>query len=304
MLRIAIDGPAAAGKTTQAKALAKALGLVYCDTGALYRAVAVAVCETIGKGNVSDKKWVRAVTALLPSLDITVAPGDDGTQITYLNGVDIGPRLRTPEISMASSAVSAIPAVRAHLLKLQQDIAKAGNVVMEGRDIGTVVMPEAEVKVFLTAHPAVRAMRRYKELEAKGGAAVFDDIYNDVKVRDADDGGRKNSPMVAANDAVLLNNSNLNIEQTTAAILCVAVKKLGAAVATDVNAETDAKVEDVSATPVAMNLNKLLVSLSDGSKIELLVFYNKSADKHRFFYENGAKAPYDDFEADVLSRMS
>jgi cytidylate kinase len=162
MIQIAIDGPGGAGKSTVAKALAKSLGIVYVDTGALYRTVGVAaLCRGL------DTKDAAALEALLPEIEIDVR-FENGVQNVYLNGENLGDRIRTPEASMAASNVSAIPAVRAFLLDTQRQIAARNHVVMDGRDIGTVILPDAPVKIFMTASPEARARRRTLELQAKG----------------------------------------------------------------------------------------------------------------------------------------
>ena len=220
-LTIAIDGPVAAGKTTQAKELAKHLGLTYCDTGAMYRGIAVGLDAYRKAPDASLEETVRDV---LPSLTVEVK-SCDGRQVTLLNGKDVTGRLRTEKISRLASDASAIPEIRAHLLKLQRDIASRGGVVMEGRDIGTVVMPAADVKIFLTAPAKVRAKRRYDEHTASD-AVSFDEVLKNLQERDANDMGRENAPLKQADDAVLLSNAELGIQKTTDAIFDIILRHM------------------------------------------------------------------------------
>ena len=207
MIQIAIDGPSGAGKSTVAKALAKKLGIVYVDTGALYRTVGYAAIER-GVGT----KDADGLAAMLPDIHIDVRY-DDGVQCVYLNGENLGDRIRRPEISMAASDVSSIPVVRAFLLDTQRDIARRNSVVMDGRDIGTVVFPKAELKLFLTASPEVRAQRRYDELVEKGEQPKFEDVLADVNDRDYRDTHRAESPLKQAEDAIVVDNSNMTPEE-------------------------------------------------------------------------------------------
>ena len=177
MTHIAIDGPGGAGKSTVSKAIAAKLGIVYVDTGALYRTVGYYV-----RGAEVNPKDGEAVAALLPNIKIEVKY-ENGAQRVYLNGEDLGDKIRTPEMSMYASAVSAIPAVRAFLLDTQKDIAAKNSVIMDGRDIGTVILPDADLKVFLTASPECRARRRYDELIAKGQQVRFEDVLADIRRR-------------------------------------------------------------------------------------------------------------------------
>ncbi len=219
MFKIAIDGPGGAGKSSVAKRVAKELGIVYVDTGALYRTIGLYV---VRKG--VDTKDSDAVAALLPEISIELSY-KDGQQIITLCGEAVGDNIRTPEISMAASNVSAIPAVRAFLLETQRDIAKKNSVIMDGRDIGTVILPDAEVKIFLTASPEARAKRRYKELIAKGQDVKYEDVYNEMAERDKNDSTRAVSPCVPAPDAVYLDNSKLNEKQTVKAVIKIVKKK-------------------------------------------------------------------------------
>ena len=220
MRTIAIDGPAGAGKSSIAKILAKRMGYIYVDTGALYRAVGYFVVSRNISTTDSD-----AVVACLDSVDVQMKYVD-GQQRVFTNGEDVTDKIRTPEISMAASNVSAIPKVREFLFDLQQDIAKNNNVVMDGRDIGTVVLPNADVKIFLTASPEERAKRRYKELIEKGQNAVFEDVLADVITRDHNDSTRATAPLKQADDAVLVDTSDLDFEQSVEALYKIA-KEIG-----------------------------------------------------------------------------
>lgn len=216
MRAIAIDGPAGAGKSSIAKILAKRMGYIYVDTGALYRAVGYFVVSR----NISTTD-ADAVVACLDLVDVQMRYVD-GQQRVFTNGEDVTDKIRTPEISMAASNVSAIPKVREFLFDLQQDIAKNNNVVMDGRDIGTVVLPNADVKIFLTASPEERAKRRYKELIEKGQNAVFEDVLADVITRDHNDSTRATAPLKQADDAVLVDTSDLDFEQSVETLYKIA----------------------------------------------------------------------------------
>ena len=220
-IQIAIDGPGGAGKSTVSKAVAARLGIVYVDTGALYRTVGYYV----RRKNV-DPHDADGVAALLPEIDLEIK-FEDGTQWVYLNGENLGDKIRRPEISMAASDVSAIPAVRAFLLDTQRDIAKRNSVVMDGRDIGTVILPDAEVKIFMVASPEARAERRTRELAEKGIAANYEDVLREMKERDAQDSGRAIAPAIPAPDAVHLDNSGMTIEQSVEAVIAIIEQKTG-----------------------------------------------------------------------------
>ena len=211
--QIAIDGPSGAGKSTLAKAVAKRLGIVYVDTGALYRTVGYYVCS---KG--VDPKDAEKVGALLPEINVRVAY-EDGTQRVYLNGEDLGDGIRTNEISLYASAVSAIPAVRAFLLDTQKEIARVNSVIMDGRDIGTVILPNADLKVFLTATPEARARRRYRELTEKGQSVRYEDVLREMALRDGNDSSRAVAPLVPAADAVHFDNSEMTVEESVEEIV-------------------------------------------------------------------------------------
>ena len=219
MIKIAIDGPGGAGKSTIAKAVAKELGIVYVDTGALYRTIGYYVRQK----DIDPHDRVR-VPAVLGEISIEVKY-ENGTQRVYLNGEDLGDKIRTPEMSMYASAVSAIPEVRAFLLDTQRDIAKKNSVIMDGRDIGTVILPDAEVKIFMTASAECRAKRRYKELCDKGQNVRYEDVLAEMNERDHNDFTRDVAPTAAAADAVLLDNSELSFEESVAAVIAIVKDK-------------------------------------------------------------------------------
>ena len=216
MIKIAIDGPGGAGKSTVAKAVAAKLGIVYVDTGALYRTIGLYVRRAE-----IDPKDSKAVEGCLKDINIEIRY-ENGKQCVYLNGVDNGDAIRTPEMSMYASAVSAIPAVRAFLLDTQRDIARKNSVIMDGRDIGTVILPDADVKIFLTASEECRARRRYDELVARGQSVRFEDVLAEMNQRDNQDKGREVAPAVAAEDATLLDNTDMTFEQTVDAVVDMA----------------------------------------------------------------------------------
>ena len=221
MINIAVDGPAGAGKSYLAKAIAKRLGYIYVDTGALYRAVALYMTE---KGiDVSD---ADTVVPHLEGVEVSLDYGEDGTQRVYLQGDDVSDKIRMPHISMAASTVSAIPAVREFLLSIQREMAKTHNVVMDGRDIGTVILPNAQVKIFLCANEESRAKRRYLELLEKGVETTLEAVKNEMATRDHNDSTRKVAPAIAAPDAIILDNSDLNREQTVDAAIEIINSKL------------------------------------------------------------------------------
>ena len=215
MISIAIDGPSGAGKSSLAKALAKDLGYVYVDTGAMYRSIGLyAVRAGV------DPHDADAVAALLPQVKLGIRL-IDGAQHIYLNGEDVSTAIRAEEIGMAASAVAAHPAVRSFLLDTQRDMAKKCSVIMDGRDIGTVILPDAEVKIFLTASPEARARRRYLELQQKGENVTLDEVLADMIQRDRDDTTRAEAPLRQAEDAVLVDTSELTLEESMDAVEAV-----------------------------------------------------------------------------------
>ncbi|GAV22305.1 (d)CMP kinase [Carboxydothermus pertinax] len=212
-MRIAIDGPAGAGKSTVAKILAQKLGYTYLDTGAMYRAVTVLLLKE-GLSFTDEEK----IKKLLQVMDLKIIPEKDGQKI-YLNGQDITEVIRTPRVSELVAKVSALPVVREHLTKLQREYVTRGEIIADGRDMGTVVMPEAEVKIFLTASPEERARRRYQELKAKGFAVSYEEVLKEVLKRDEVDTTRKVSPLKQAPDAILVDTTGLSIEQVVDTLL-------------------------------------------------------------------------------------
>ena len=220
MINVAIDGPAGAGKSTVARAAAAKLGYIYVDTGALYRAVGV---YCLRKGiTTTDAEGVGAILG-----EITVElKFIDGVQHVFLNGDDVSTEIRLPEASMAASNVSAIPAVRAFLFDLQRDIAAKNNCIMDGRDIGTVVLPDAQVKIFLTADDEERAMRRYRELKEKGSEVTFQEVFDDLRVRDYNDSHREIAPLKPAEDSVIVNTTGYTLEESIEKIVNTVKEKL------------------------------------------------------------------------------
>ena len=219
MITIAIDGPSGSGKSTISKIIAKKIGFINVDTGALYRTIAYFFLEN--KINYKEKS---EVLKNLNNISVSLK-NENFSQTIFLNGVDVTQKIRTNEISMLSSEISVIPEVRQFLLKLQRDIAKENNVVIDGRDIGTVVLPNADVKIFLTADPKVRAKRRYNQLISKGQPTTFDEILELINKRDYNDIHRKISPLKKANDAILVDNSNLNQQDTVYKLIEIIKKK-------------------------------------------------------------------------------
>ncbi len=209
MYKIAIDGPSGSGKSTLAKNLSKFLGFVYVDTGALYRTVALHMLRSGIDVNKKDE-----VIRALVGLDVCFGYDTDGSQHVYLNGEDVNQYIRTPEVSLCASTVSAIGEVRAFLLELQRNIARTQNVIMDGRDIGTVIFPDAQVKIFLTAGNDARAERRCNELRSKGESVTLESIKEAMIIRDKNDRSRTEAPAVPADDAILLDNSEFTPEET------------------------------------------------------------------------------------------
>lgn len=212
MISIAIDGPSGAGKSTISRTVAGKLGYLYVDTGALYRTIGLYVLRKGG-----DPKNEQQVEALLPELKVDMGY-ENGIQQMFLLGENVTDQIRTPEVSMAASGVSAHSCVRAYLLELQRRLARENNVIMDGRDIGTVVLPKADVKIFLTASSEVRAKRRFDELTAKGENTTFEKVLEDVEKRDYADIHRAISPLVQAEDAIVADTSQFNFEESVALI--------------------------------------------------------------------------------------
>ena len=218
---IAIDGPSGAGKSTMARALARTKGYVYVDTGAIYRTIGLSA-RRAG----ADPKDEAAVLALLPETHVELRYGDDGLQHMLLNGEDVSQEIRLPEISLYASAVSAHPGVRAYLLDMQRDLARTNSVVMDGRDIGTVVLPEADVKIFLTASAQERARRRCRELEQRGTPESVETVLREIVQRDWDDTHRAAAPLRRAEDAVEVDTTQLDFQGSLDALLRVIGEKL------------------------------------------------------------------------------
>ena len=213
MIRIAIDGPGGAGKSSVAKAVASKLQIIYVDTGALYRTIGLYMLE-----HGIDPKDPVGVAANLNNFTLELK-FIDGRQVILLDGVDVGDTIRAPEVSMAASAVSAIKEVRDYLLNMQRSVAQRHSVIMDGRDIGTVILPGAEIKIFLTASPEARAKRRYDELIAKGKAVTYEQVYNEMVERDKNDSTRDIAPCKPAEDSTILDNSNMTAEETVDSVI-------------------------------------------------------------------------------------
>ena len=223
-IRIAIDGPSGAGKSTLARAIAGKLGYLYVDTGAIYRTVGY-----YARGRGLDLKDGEAVAAALPEVTVEMAYGEDGLQHMLLNGEDVTEAIRLPEISLCASAVSAHPGVRAFLLEMQRKLAREHSVIMDGRDIGTVVLPDAEVKIFLTASPEARARRRCLELEQRGTPQPYQEVLREIGERDRSDTNRSVAPLRQADDAVLLDTTALDFQECEAALLAIIRERTGGA---------------------------------------------------------------------------
>ena len=220
-IAVAIDGPSGAGKSSLARKAAQRLGYIYVDTGAIYRTVGLAA-DRVGL----DTHDQAAIESLLPSLDIRMGYNDAGEQVMTLNGEDVSAAIREPKISMCASNVSAMPPVRAFLLEMQRRTARDNSVIMDGRDIGTVVLPEAEVKIFLTASPEARAQRRMLELEQKGMSQPFDEVLRDILKRDDQDIHRAIAPLRQAEDAVLLDTSDIGFDESLDRLCAIIAHRL------------------------------------------------------------------------------
>ena len=238
MIRIAIDGPGGAGKSSVAKAVASELQIIYVDTGALYRTIGMFMLESG-----VDLKNADDVISNLDKFSLELK-FTDGKQVILLNGNDVGDSIRTPEVSMAASYVSAIPAVRQFLLDMQRNIAKSNSVIMDGRDIGTVILPDAEVKIFLTASPEARAKRRYNELVSKGVEITYEQVYSAMVERDNNDTNRTIAPCVPAEDAIILDNSDFDPFETAREVVRIIREKQNSLDSSD-----DLKEEEPAKTP-------------------------------------------------------
>lgn len=223
MISVAIDGPSGAGKSTISRAAAAAFGFIYVDTGALYRTIGLAAYR---RG--LDTKDKSAILPMLPELNIELKYNEKGEQRMYLDGEDVSKEIRLPEISMCASNVSAIPEVRTFLNDTQRNMAEKYDVIMDGRDIGTVILPDADVKIFLTASPEARAHRRYLELMAKGMVASLEDVLLDMHKRDEQDSNRAAAPLKAAEDAVILDSSEIDFDETLKRVCDIIAEKTGA----------------------------------------------------------------------------
>lgn len=223
MINVAMDGPVGAGKSSVARECAKRLGFIYVDTGALYRAVGLYCTRNGIEMSISNEQNVKTAVEASVSLEIKL---ENGTQLVFMNGENVSEEIRLPEISMAASAVSAIPAVRRFLLDTQRNVAAKNNVIMDGRDIGTVILPNADVKIFITAAPEIRAKRRFDELAAKGVDVKFEDVLSDLNKRDYNDSHRAEAPLKQAADAILLDTSELDFEQTVNEVINLIKQKM------------------------------------------------------------------------------
>mgnify|MGYP002627220199 CR=1 FL=1 len=220
---VAVDGPSGAGKSTLARQAARELHIMYVDTGAVYRVIGLAA----RRGGIEPRDG-NAVGRLLTEIKAGLSHAAEGSQLVYLNGEDVSEAIRLPEISTYASAVSALPAVRAYLLEMQRKLAREQSVIMDGRDIGTVVLPDAEVKIYLTADAEVRARRRFLELEQRGTPKSYDEVLAELKERDWNDTHRDVAPLKQAEDAALADTSQLDFEQSKALLLEIIRKKVNA----------------------------------------------------------------------------
>lgn len=216
---VAIDGPSGAGKSTIAKMCAEKLGFLYIDTGAIYRTVGVAARNA----GLASKDEV-GVTAMLPSINVSMRHDENGLQRMILNGADVTDEIRLPEISIYASDVSAMPAVRAFLLEMQRYFAKTNNVIMDGRDIGTVVLPDANLKLFLTATAEERASRRFEELQLRGTKSTYEEVLRDIVYRDTNDSTRSTAPLRPSEEAVILDTTGNTLAQSFE-LICGLIKE-------------------------------------------------------------------------------
>lgn len=219
---IAIDGPSGAGKSTVAKAVAERFSFLHLDTGAIYRTIAYALI----KNDISCDD-VRSIEKLLETIEISIEHSESGEQQMFLNGENVSDKIRTSEISMCASKSSALPAVREHLIKLQRDFADSRDVILDGRDIGTVVLPDADVKIFLDASSEIRAMRRYKELKLRYPDTDYEEVYCDLLKRDEQDMSREHAPLKAAADSITIDTSYLNLKESIEKVCFLIGERLG-----------------------------------------------------------------------------
>lgn len=219
---IAVDGPSGAGKSSLSRKLAESLGFIYADTGAIYRTVGLAAHR---RG--IDCKDGSAVCAMLPQIKIELRYNAEGEQRMYLDGEDVSREIRLPEISICASDVSALPQVREYLMQMQRGLAESSNVIMDGRDIGTVVLPNASLKIFLTASAEARARRRLLELQAKGVETDFESVLRDINYRDEQDSSRDAAPLKVAEDAVIVDTSNIDFEESFRLMRSIICERLG-----------------------------------------------------------------------------
>lgn len=222
MINVAIDGPSGAGKSTVSKAVAKELGYIYIDTGAMYRTLAYKAIKL----GIDISSESGAVQSMLDNTKIDIRHGEDG-QHMFADGEDVTAFIRTPEVSMGASAISAIPFVRSWLLDMQRSLAKGNNCIMDGRDIGTVVLPDAKVKIFLTASSEERAKRRFAELVQRGEHVTFEDVLSDMIKRDNNDTTRECAPLAAANDAIIVDSGSITFDETVDKIIDIIKDKVG-----------------------------------------------------------------------------
>lgn len=220
MISIAIDGPSGAGKSSLARRCAEAFGFLYADTGAIYRTVGLAAIRAK-----IDRKDTEAISGLLPTLRIEMRYNEDGEQRMFLNGEDVSEEIRLPEVSIGASDVSALPCVRQYLMEMQRNLARTNHVIMDGRDIGTVVLPNADLKIFLTASAEARAERRVKQLKEKGIEEDFNTVLSEIRYRDEQDTNRATAPLKKADDAVLLDTTELDFDQSFAALSQLILEK-------------------------------------------------------------------------------
>ena len=223
MISVAIDGPSGAGKSSISRKAAEMFGFIYVDTGAIYRTIGLAAFRRC-----YDTKDKDLILPMLPELSIELKYNDMGEQRMYLDGEDVSADIRLPEISMCASDVSAMQEVRTFLMDMQRDMAKKYNVIMDGRDIGTVILPDAAVKIFLTASPEARAYRRYLQLQTKGVETSMEDVLLDMKKRDEQDTNRAAAPLKAAEDAVILDSSDIDFNETLMRVCAIISEKTGA----------------------------------------------------------------------------